>query len=166
MHLYDGVGLCAPSTVKSDDNYPALSLVISNFPKPTSISPSILTINSVAILFHEFGYAIHSILGRTPLGSFAGTNVMSDFLEVSSQMLEEWMGNKDILRQLSSHYETGDHLPDELLDQLIAAKKLSKAWLTQRQIFLDRLALAYFEEGPVKDLYFIRDDLYIEEKLE
>jgi len=140
--------------------FPTLAIIIANFPKSTATKPSLLKRNEVETFFHEFGHAMHSLLGRTLLGSCAGTNVKTDFVEVPSQMFEEWMWDKDILKMISSHYQTGEPLPDELLDKIIAAKKLSKGWRTQRQIFLARMSLDYYNDGANKDLYAIMRALH------
>jgi len=149
------------SAIKSNSGEvnPALAIIVANFPKSTANKPSLLKRDEVETFFHEFGHAMHSLLGRTNLGSFSGTSVKTDFVEVPSQMFEEWMRDKDILKKISSHYKTGESLPDELLDKIIAAKKLSKGWWTQRQIFLARLALDYFE-GSQKDLDTIMRSLH------
>ncbi len=148
--------------VKTDDVKlpPSLVLIIANFSKSTSSRPSLLRRNEVETFFHEFGHAMHSLLGRTSVASFAGTHVKTDFVEVPSQMFEEWLGSKGVLKMISCHHETGESLPDTIIDNIIAAKKLSKGWWTQRQIFLSRLSLDYFEDGIDKDVYGLMQNLH------
>ncbi len=140
--------------------FPMLAVIIANFPKTTATNPSLLNRNEVETFFHEFGHAMHSLLGRTSLGSCSGTCVKTDFVEVPSQMFEEWMWDKDIIKMISSHYKTGESLPDKLLDKIIAAKKLSKGWWTQRQIFLARMSLDYYNDSGKKDLNAIMRALH------
>lgn len=141
-------------------NNPTLELIIANFTRSTPTKPSLLKRNELETFFHEFGHALHSMLGRTSLGSYAGINVKTDFAEVPSMMFEEWIRDKDILKMVSSHYKTGQPLPDDLIDKIIAAKKLSRGWWTQRQIFFSRMSLDYHKEGAEKDLNKIMCDLY------
>ncbi len=141
-------------------NPPAVAVVIANFPKSTATKPALLTRNDVETFFHEFGHAIHEVLGRTTLTSFAGTNTKRDFVEMPSQMLEEWMADREMLKKVSSHYKTGQPLPDTLLDAIVAAKHFDTGNWIVRQVFLSKLALAYFKEGAVKDPHAIYGQLY------
>ncbi|MFC1841785.1 M3 family metallopeptidase [Candidatus Dependentiae bacterium] len=126
------------------DGGPAVCIVITNFPKATTTKPSLLTLQDVETFFHEFGHALHAILGKTAIASFSGTNVKTDFVEVPSQMLEEWLSDKEILKQISGHYKTGVSLPDETIDKIIKLKKFDSGDSLQRQCYLSCLALNYF----------------------
>lgn len=128
----------------------ALSVVITNFPKSTDQKPSLLKRSDVRTFFHEFGHALHAILGRTYIASFAGTHVKRDFVEMPSQMLEEWLTDKDILKKVSGHYQTGEPLPDELIDRIIAMKNFSAGDFLQRQLALSQFSLDLFKEGQEK----------------
>jgi len=138
---------------------PAVALVVANFPKATPTKPALLKRNDVETFFHELGHALHAILGRTNMASFSGTNVMTDFVEMPSQMLEEWMTDKEIITMISKHYKTGKALPNEIIDNILALKKFDTGNFLQRQIFLSLLSLNYFKEGTKKDPKTIYDTL-------
>jgi len=138
---------------------PALSLVIANFPKSTASKPSLLKRSDVTTFFHEFGHALHALLGRTEIVSFAGTHVKRDFVEMPSQMLEEWIMQADILKQLSSHYQTGEQLPDPLIKRILELKNFDSGYYVQRQLMMSLLALQYYADGGQKDVYKIYQDL-------
>ena len=149
-----------PALDKDDERKIAVSLVMANFPKPTPDKPALLQRNDVNTFFHEFGHAMHAMLGATSLASFSGTSVKRDFVEMPSQMLEEWLQDKDMLKKVSHHYQTGESLPDDIIDTLIELKNLTTGLFVQRQGFLANLALAYFKEGAIKDPYAIEKKLY------
>src|SRR5690606_28206942 len=101
-----------PSTITlNGTRIPDVSIVIANFPRATADKPSVLTRDFVNTFFHEFGHALHAILGATPIASLSGTATKTDFVELPSQMLEEWLTDKDILKKVSKHYKTGEQLP-------------------------------------------------------
>ncbi len=139
---------------------PAVAVVIANFPKSTEKKPSLLKLNDVSTFFHEFGHALHDILGRTTLGSLAGTSTKLDFVELPSQMLEEWLSDVTILQQVSSHYKTGECLPKPVIESILSLKTFDTGDFLQRQIFLSMLALECYKKGGTKDPYTIYADLY------
>jgi thimet oligopeptidase len=128
-----------------------LSLLIANFPKSTESSPSLLTLNDVRTFFHEFGHGIHAILGRTQFSGTAGTSVKIDFVELPSQMLEEWLWNPEILTLVSSHYKTGAKLPRDMIDKILEARTSSSGCFIGRQCLLSQFALDCFAPGENKD---------------
>lgn len=130
---------------------PSVALVIANFPKPTAAQPSLLKHSDVTTFFHEFGHALHAILGRTSLASLSGTAVKTDFVELPSQMLENWMWQQDILKSVSSHYQTGEPLPSDLIEKMVALKKFDSGMFVQRQCALSLVSLDYYGKGRVKD---------------
>lgn len=149
------------SAVDNQDGYfPAVVLVIANFPKPTKERAALLKRNDVTTFFHEFGHAIHSLLGATSLSSLSGTRVKRDFVEMPSQMLEEWMWQPEILKQISKHYETGEQLPEEQIKKIIALKQFDSGLHVLGQLFYSFIALEYFKEGANKDPYEISEKLY------
>lgn len=145
-----------PATFTLDGTrIPDISIVIANFPHATDSKPAVLTRDFVNTFFHEFGHALHAILGATSIASLSGTATKTDFVELPSQMLEEWLTNKDILKKISKHYLTGQPLDDATIDSIVAVKNLfSGYWLT-RQIYLSTLSLRYFGAGTQKDPYEI-----------
>ena len=151
------------------NNGPSLSVVVANFPPPFVLSspaksktktgvskdisdkPALLKLNDVETFFHELGHALHAILGATHIASFSGTNVKTDFVEMPSQMLEEWVSDKEILKRISQHYQTGQPMPDELIDKILALKHFATGAFLQRQCYLSLLDLEYFKEGKDKN---------------
>lgn len=129
-----------------------IGVVLANFTKSTIDKPSLLKRREVSTFFHEFGHALHALLGRTELAAQAGTHVKTDFVELPSQMLEEWLFDKEILTMVSSHYKTGEKLPEQLIDKIIEAKNIAVANWVLGQLFYSQLALCFFNEGPITDL--------------
>jgi metallopeptidase MepB len=113
--------------------YPATALVC-NFSKPTATKPSLLKHNEVVTLFHELGHGIHDLAGRTKFSRFHGTSTVRDFVEAPSQMLENWCWTPSVLRALSVHFESGEKIPDDLIEKLIATKHVNSALFNLRQL--------------------------------
>jgi thimet oligopeptidase len=134
---------------KDGSRAPALAVVIANFPKPSAEQPSLLELSNVRTFFHEFGHALHTLLGATQLASSSGTNVKMDFVELPSQMLEEWLWDPMILKKVSRHFKTNEQLPDELIKKLLAVKNLSSGSFVQRQAYLAFLSLNIFGPEPL-----------------
>ena len=133
------------------ENIPSVGVVIANLPRASKERPALFKHHDVETFFHEFGHAMHGYLGRTELATFAGTAVKRDFVELPSQMFEEWMFDKEALRGVSSHYKTGESLPDDLLDKKIALKRFDSGYFVQRQCWLALLSLNYYLAGAQKD---------------
>jgi thimet oligopeptidase len=94
------------------------TVIVGNFPKGTKKNPSLLSVGEIETLFHEFGHMSHNMLSRVSLQSYSGTGTDFDFVETPSQLFENWVENIDILREMSSHYKTGEKLPDEILAKI------------------------------------------------
>lgn len=139
---------------------PAVGAVLFHLPRPTDEKPSLLSHWFVKTFFHEFGHALHDVLGSTQVASFSGSRVKRDFFETPSQMLEEWMWDKEVLKNLSGHYQTGERLSDELIDRFIAVKQSNSGSYVQRYGYYAALSLAYFKEGAHKDLDAITRELH------
>ena len=133
--------------IAGQEDRPWLSAIIANFQPSTAQKPSLLKRREVETFFHELGHALHSVLGRQRLGHFAGTHVKHDFIEVPSQMFEEWLCDPEVLRIVSSHYEAGEPLPEEIIKKIIANKSFTKGYFVQRQCYLSKLALSYFQSA-------------------
>jgi len=135
---------------------PAMNVIITNFPKPTKNKPSLLTLGNVKTFCHELGHALHCILGMTTIASFSGFNTKIDFVEVPSQMLEEWLYEKEILQIISCHYETKRPLPSDIIEKIINLRNFNIGSYLQRQCTFGLLALQYFgiyENKDVKEIY-------------
>lgn len=120
-----------------------VAALVCNFPKPTEARPSLLTHDQAKTFFHEFGHCLHSLLSETDTTRFSGTSVERDFVEAPSQMFEAWVWSPETLPLISGHYETGEPLPTDLLERMIAAKSLSKGMLDQGQVWLGSIDQAY-----------------------
>lgn len=125
----------------------SMSVVIANFPKPTADRPSLLKHGDVVTFFHEFGHAMHHLLGRTTLFQSSGTNVKWDFVEMPSQMFEEWMWQPKMLKMISKHYQTGEPLPDELIDKMVNKKIYDAGFAFSRQLTFADMSLTLHESA-------------------
>jgi len=108
--------------------------IVCNFTKPTGTRPSLLTFNEVTTLLHEFGHALHGMLANTVYPSQSGTNVYRDFVELPSQIMENWATQKDWLDLFAIHYETGEKIPAELVQKLIDAENFQAGYACERQL--------------------------------
>lgn len=147
-------------TLSDGTRFPSVSVVVANFPRATATRPSLLKHSDVTTFFHEFGHAIHHLCGSPQLASFSGTNVKDDFVELPSQLFEEWMWDLGMLKKVSRHYETGEPLPDRLLNTMIELKNLTRGYQVIRQMFFAKLSLEYFKAGNNKDTDLITRTLH------
>ncbi|XP_045134136.1 thimet oligopeptidase-like [Portunus trituberculatus] len=126
-----------PSCVNADGSRQvAVCAMMCNFTKPTKDKPALLDHSEVESYFHEFGHVMHHICSRATFAMFAGTHVERDFLEAPSQMLENWVWEKEPLTLMSGHYETSKTLPDEIVDKLAKSRKANAGGFNLRQIIL------------------------------
>jgi thimet oligopeptidase len=121
---------------ETSDGYqlPTATLVC-NFPAPTADMPSILPHGDVETFFHEFGHGLHSVLTKTNLSYQAGTSVARDFVETPSQFFENWVWNYESLKIFAKHYKTGEVLPKELFDKMLAAKNVGSGLAYTQQVY-------------------------------
>ncbi|SFC09845.1 peptidyl-dipeptidase Dcp [Parapedobacter composti] len=117
--------------------------IVCNFSRPTGDTPSLLTFNEVTTLFHEFGHALHGMLADTVFESLSGTNVYWDFVELPSQFMENYCYEKEFLQSFAHHYQTGEPLPDEEIDKIVAAANFMEGYQTMRQLGFGLLDMAY-----------------------
>ena len=103
---------------------------VGNFAKPTADKPSLLTLDQVETLFHEYGHALHGLLSQCTYKSVSGTSVARDFVELPSQIMENWAFQKEILADYARHYETGEVIPDELVAKIEAAANFNQGFMT------------------------------------
>jgi len=108
--------------------------VVTNFTKPTETKPSLLTFDEVETFLHEFGHSLHGMLANTVYPSMSGTGVYRDFVELPSQIMENWATEKEWLDLFAVHYKTGEKIPAELVDKLIKARNFQSGYLSERQL--------------------------------
>ncbi|WP_028871070.1 M3 family metallopeptidase [Psychroserpens burtonensis] len=121
---------------------------VCNFTKPTKSKPSLLTFNEVTTLFHEFGHALHGMLANTTYPSLSGTSVFWDFVELPSQVLENWCYEKEALELFATHYETGAVIPMELIEKIKASSTFHEGMQTLRQISFGLLDMSWHGQDP------------------
>ena len=121
---------------------PLVSLVM-NFTKPTETTPSLITFDEFTTFLHEFGHACHGMLAKGKHGSLNGTNVFRDFVELPSQILENWAYEKEYLDLWAKHYQTGETMPAELIEKIIAAKNYLAAYANVRQLSFGMTDMAW-----------------------
>ena len=102
---------------------------VCNFPAPVGDNPSLLSFENAVTLFHEFGHAMHGILTDVTYGSMAGTAGPRDFIELPSQLLEHWVSEPEVLKSFATHFETGESMPDELIEKLLKAGKFNQGFI-------------------------------------
>jgi peptidyl-dipeptidase Dcp len=137
------------SNVNGNPIRPHISLV-TNFSKPTENSPSMLTFGEVTTFLHEFGHGLHGMLSQCQFPGTSGTNVYWDFVELPSQIHENWAYEKEWLDQFAVHYQTEEKLPEELIQKIQKAQNFQAAYMMERQISFALLDMAYYNrEIPV-----------------
>jgi len=118
--------------------------IVCNFTKPVGGKPSLLSFEEVRTLFHEFGHALHGLLSRCTFRSLGGTNVYRDFVELPSQVLENWILEKECLALFARHWQSGEVIPDEFVDKLVASSRFHAAYQMVRQLRFGFLDLAWY----------------------
>ncbi|WP_445384254.1 M3 family metallopeptidase [Robiginitalea sp. IMCC44478] len=135
------------------DERPHISIVC-NFSRPNGNIPSLLTFNEVTTLFHEFGHALHGMLANTTYPGLSGTSVYWDFVELPSQIMENWCYEPDALKLFAKHYQSGEIIPDALVEKIKASANFQEGMATVRQISFGLLDMAWHGSDPseVKDV--------------
>lgn len=154
--------------VENDSNERPHVSIVCNFTKPTQTKPSLLTFNEVTTLFHEFGHALHGMLANTHYRSLSGTSVYWDFVELPSQILENWCYEKEALEIFARHYETGEVIPLEYIEKIKKAANFQEGLQTLRQLSFGMLDMSWHGINPsdIKDVkahertVFDKTDLY------
>jgi len=129
--------------------------IVTNFTKPTQTEPSLLSFNEVITLFHEFGHALHGMLAQTTYPSLSGTNVYWDFVELPSQIMENWAYEKQALDLFAKHYKTGKKIPETMVESIKKSLQFMEAYATNRQLsfgYLDMGWHHYFNPETDKDV--------------
>lgn len=129
-------------TVDGVEQRPLVQLVM-NFTKPTANTPSLLTFDEFTTFLHEFGHGLHGILAQGKYESINGTSVKRDFVELPSQIMENWATEKEYLDLWAKHYQTGEAMPAELIEKLVAAKNYLAAYFNVRQLSFGMLDMAW-----------------------
>ena len=120
--------------------------VVMNFTKPTEQKPALLTLGEVETFLHEFGHSLHGMFANTRFESLSGTNVWWDFVELPSQFMENYAVEKEFLRTFAFHYQTGEPIPDELIDRIIQSRNFMAAYGCLRQVSFGLLDMAYYTQ--------------------
>lgn len=117
--------------------------VVCNFTKPTGDKPSLLNFDESETLFHEFGHALHGLLSKCHYPSLAGTNVPRDFVELPSQIMENWCRNSEVMKTYAKHYKTGEAIPDELIAKIAAAQTYGQGFINTELLAASLLDMDY-----------------------
>lgn len=136
---------------KGENIRPHVSLVM-NFTKPTAEKPALLTLGEVETFLHEFGHSLHGMFANTRFSSLSGTNVWWDFVELPSQFMENFSLEREFLATFASHYQTGEPMPEDLIQRLIDGRNFAVASACLRQVSFGLLDMAYYtKEKPFED---------------
>lgn len=133
--------------------------ITTNFTKPTPTKPALLTLGEVETFLHEFGHTLHGMFANTVYESLSGTNVYWDFVELPSQFMENYAIEKEFLQTFARHYETGEELPEELIQRILDSRNFNVAYACLRQVSFGLLDMAYYtrtsllpEDTDIKEL--------------
>ena len=135
---------------KGENVRPHVSVVM-NLTKPTEDKPALLTLGEVETFLHEFGHSLHGMFANTRFESLSGTNVWWDFVELPSQFMENFAVEKEFLRTFAFHYQTGEPLPDELINRIVKSRNFMAATACLRQVSLGLLDMAYYTKKDAFD---------------
>lgn len=138
---------------------------VGNFSKPTADSPSLLTLDEVETMFHEFGHGLHGMLTRTQYKGNAGTNVDRDFVEFPSQLHEHWMLEPELLKVYARHYKTGEVIPDELVNKLIESSKFNQGFVNTELAGAALLDIEWHKLNDSKDVDVAEFEANVSKKL-
>ena len=125
---------------------------VGNFNKPTADTPSLLSIDNVETMFHEFGHALHGLLSQCHYLTVSGTAVARDFLELPSQINENWAFQKEVLTGYAKHYQTGEVIPDELVEKILAARTFNQGFMTTELCAASILDMKWHELSSVEGI--------------
>ena len=125
---------------------------VGNFNKPTADTPSLLSLDNVETMFHEFGHALHGLLTQCHYRTVSGTAVARDFVELPSQINENWAFQKEVLAGYAKHYQTGEVIPDELVDKIIAAGNFNQGFMTTELCAASILDMKWHELSSVEGI--------------
>ena len=148
------------------DSRPHIAIVC-NFTRPTESRPSLLTFNEVTTLFHEFGHALHGMLADTTYPNLSGTSVYWDFVELPSQIMENWCYEEEALSLFAKHYKTGEKIPMDLVKKIKDSSNFLEGMATLRQLSFGMLDMAYHGHDPaeIKDVKEFEKQVFAETQL-
>lgn len=132
-------------TINGERNAPVISIVC-NFTKPTGDAPALLTFDEVTTFFHEFGHALHGLLSNVTYKSLAGTSVSRDFVELPSQIMENWASEPEVLKMYAKHYKTGKVIPDALIEKLQKSGTFDQGFTTVEYLAASFLDMEYHSQ--------------------
>ena len=141
--------------------------IVCNFTKPTATKPSLLTFNEVTTLFHEFGHALHGMLANTTYTSLSGTSVSWDFVELPSQILENWCYEKEALELFAKHYKTGEIIPMKYVEKIKESASFHEGMQTLRQLSFGILDMKWHSENPseITSIKDFENEAFLDTKL-
>lgn len=149
--------------VMNDGKYSVpVASIVANFTPPSGNKPSLLTHDEVETLFHEFGHIMHQTLTKAPYASLSGSSVAQDFVEAPSQMLENWVWNSEVLNLISGHYQTGEKLPNEMLNKMLAARNFGQGTAYTKQLLYALFDMTIHTQIGAVDVTKTYDNLYRE----
>ena len=142
--------------IRDGKNIRPLIFNVGNFTRATPETPSLLTLDEVETLFHEFGHALHGMLSNVTYSGVSGTSVPRDFVELPSQVMEHWAFHPEVLKLYAKHYETGEVIPDELIEKMDAASKFNMGFTTTEFVAAALLDMDYHTQKEQKE-FDVRD---------
>ena len=138
--------------IKDGVNQRPIIVNVGNFTKPTADKPSLLTMDEVETLFHEFGHALHGLLANSTYPSLSGTNVARDFVELPSQIMENWCWEPEVMKTYALHYKTGEVMPQELMDKIRKAGTFNQGFVNTELLSASILDMDYHVKKDTSDI--------------
>ena len=135
---------------------------IGNFTKPTATTPSLLTLDETETMFHEFGHGLHGLLAKANYVSVSGTNVARDFVELPSQIMENWAFEPEVLAMYAKHYQTGELIPNEIIEKINASSTFNQGFMTTE---LTAAAILDMNWHDLKSVEGITDPIAFEKEM-
>lgn len=142
----------SPQYVRDGVNHRPIIINVGNFTRPTADKPSLLTMDEVSTLFHEFGHALHGLLSQCTYKSLSGTNVARDFVELPSQLMENWCYEPEVMKTYAFHYETGEVIPDELIEKIQKASTFNQGFVMTELLSASLLDMDYHSIADTADI--------------
>ena len=138
--------------MKDGKRVPPVISIVCNFTKPTGDTPALLTFDEVSTYFHEFGHALHGLLSNVNYSSLAGTNVPTDFVELPSQIMENWELEPEVLKSFAKHYKTGEVIPDALIQKMKSSGTYGQGFATTEYLAASMLDMDFHTQKQVMEM--------------